>query len=501
MTSVCQPVDCCIVLPWKAAVRASSAMYVASHTKENPFESFELDTGMGVSKSLVGPWAKAAKDHIFRRSMWGRLHEETSSHDERSMSSSPATPSGTLPASALVHSSGMATAGDETKKRAVPDDADWCWVGVNCAFGMSRTLCVQNCCCGCCWDTSCMRWGHACTRSPLLPLEWPRWPLTPWTGPPAPELDASASALPPAAPGKPGTVAGKEDGTAFCGAAGCGACARVRPRQVKSATGREWPRRIPGPCCGCWAVALLLPPCWLLRPRATKAWPRLPHNLHGGLPLLWTFPTLPPQMPAALAFSVPWPCHPSLPLRAESTAPRPFSSISDCCDVALGETERERVHVSPRLRAEPDWLQPGTCCAHKTCTYLAIQNVLWTHIFQRQRSPKHRAASAYQQAQQHNWGYTSFELGHVPWACGCLNFPDILSEWRCYLLQSEALSRQCSSILLCRPNFVPVFILRSMNPPLEFVGLSTSPQGMQDLPKLFLDGVVWSFCQIFRVSA
>ena len=40
-----------------------------------------------------------------------------------------------------------------------------------------------------------------------------------------------------------------------------------------------------------------------------------------------------------------------------------------------------------------------------------------------------------------------------------------------------------------------------IHPHLELVGLSTSPQGLQNLPKLFLFGLAWRHCPIFRVSA
>ena len=40
--------------------------------KEDPVESLELDTRMGVSKPWIGAWAKAAKDHVYRKpKLWG----------------------------------------------------------------------------------------------------------------------------------------------------------------------------------------------------------------------------------------------------------------------------------------------------------------------------------------------------------------------------------------------------------------------------------------------
>ena len=71
-----------------------------------------------------------------------------------------------------------------------------------------------------------------------------------------------------------------------------------------------------------------------------------------------------------------------------------------------------------------------------------------------------------------------------------------------------ALSRQFPSILLCRrhissvgPILVPGMVLQSKRPPVELVGLSTSPQGVQSIPELFLAGLVWRYCPIFKVSA
>ena len=77
MTFVCRPLDRCIMRSWKAAARATFAKYGASHITEDPFEPLELGTSMGVSKPLVGAWAKAANDHVFSKTnLCAALEEE-----------------------------------------------------------------------------------------------------------------------------------------------------------------------------------------------------------------------------------------------------------------------------------------------------------------------------------------------------------------------------------------------------------------------------------------
>ena len=45
-------------------------------------------------------------------------------------------------------------------------------------------------------------------------------------------------------------------------------------------------------------------------------------------------------------------------------------------------------------------------------------------------------------------------------------------------------------ISLIGPSMLPATLLRSKHPPLEFVGLSTSPEGVQNFSELFLESPV-----------
>ena len=89
---------------------------------------------------------------------------------------------------------------------------------------------------------------------------------------------------------------------------------------------------------------------------------------------------------------------------------------------------------------------------------------------------------------------------------------DVLPKLRCWLPQfvdsfelhscTRSPKPTVSKILmsLTGPILLPGCILESMQPPLECVGLSTSPRGIHNLPKLFLECLVWRYCSIFRIS-